>query len=154
MISLTGCGAAKYSCNHMINFDIKGETTTHHESDEGFLWNIHLYIILMSGDVHPNPGPTDTSVVPLKMCHLNVRSICADHLTKLDIIYSKLCIEKSFDIICISETWLDNSVSDDEITLDGYSLYRKECNQHGGRVAVFVCDRIGVKILKLLTLKH
>ena len=60
----------------MISFDIKGETTSHHESDEGFLWNIHLYIILMSGDVHPNPGPTDTSVVPLKMCHLNVRSIC------------------------------------------------------------------------------
>ena len=64
---------------------------------------------------------------------------------KVDIMYSKLCIEKSFDIICISETWLDDSVSDDEITLDGYSLYRKDHNRHGGGVAVFVCDRIGVK---------
>ena len=85
-------------------------------------------MIRMRGDVHPNPGPTDTSVIPLNMCHLNVRSICTDHLTKLDIIYSKLCVEKSFDIICISKTWLDDSVSDDEIALDCYSLYRKDHN--------------------------
>ena len=56
-----------------------------------------------------------------------------------------MCVEKSFDIICINETWLDSSVSDDEIDLDGYSLYRKDRNRHGGGVAVFVCDKIGMK---------
>ena len=31
-----------------------------------------------------------------------------------------------YDIICVNETWLDNTVNDDEVELDGYDLVRKD----------------------------
>ena len=53
-------------------------------------------------------------------------------------------VEKGFDTICISETWLDISVSDDDLCLDGYNLYRNDRNRHSGGVAVFTCEKIGI----------
>ena len=39
----------------------------------------------------------------------------------------------SIDVFCITETWLDNNVSDNEIAFDNYVLYRKDWPHNKGR---------------------
>ena len=51
--------------------------------------------------------------------HYNVQSIA----NKIDIIESEL---RNFDVICISETWLDARTSDDEIRINDFKLYRRD----------------------------
>ena len=58
-----------------------------------------------------------------------------------------LCIDKKFEIICVSETWLDNTISHDVVKLDGYQTYRKDRNRHGGWVAIYVEESVPSKIL-------
>ena len=48
---------------------------------------------------------------------------------------------------CIVETWLDASVSDNEINFAGFSVYRCDRNRHGGGVLLFVKNYLGVKVL-------
>ena len=50
------------------------------------------------------------------------------------------------DIICVNETWLDNTVNNHEVELDGYDLVRKDRNRHGGGVAMFIRSTINYKI--------
>jgi hypothetical protein len=57
-------------------------------------------LLLLGGDIHPNPGPMKTDV---KICHANIRSIRSNK-TKLDHISCSLADE--YDIITLSETWL------------------------------------------------
>ena len=54
-------------------------------------------LLLICGSVHPNPGPnTDLSI-----CHVNMRSLQPhDRSVKLDELYSTLCIDQKFQIIC------------------------------------------------------
>ena len=57
---------------------------------------------------------------------------------KLDQIRTILCAQYAFDIITISETWLTNNVSDDDINLDGYTLHRRDRETRGGGVRAYV----------------
>ena len=99
-------------------------------------------LLLVSGDIHPNPGPTQT----LKMCQINMRSLQpSDRSVKLDEMYSMLVLENQFDIICVSETWLDSSISDAEVELYGYQLFRNDRNRHGGGVAIYAHNSLPVK---------
>ena len=41
-------------------------------------------------------------------------------------------------IQALSETWLDTSTVDAELTIKGYSLYCKDRNRHGGGIAVYL----------------
>ena len=47
-------------------------------------------------------------------------------------------LNHQYDIICVNETWLDNTVNDHEVELDGYDLVLKDRNRHGGGVAMFI----------------
>ncbi|MCG8048051.1 MAG: hypothetical protein N0E48_20935, partial [Candidatus Thiodiazotropha endolucinida] len=51
--------------------------------------------------------------------HYNVQSI----LNKVDLLGTEL---KNFDIICLTETWLNQGVTDDIVTIEGYKLYRRD----------------------------
>ena len=64
--------------------------------------------------------------------HNNVQSI----LNKIDMIQSEL---QQFDLISITETWLDKIISDDEIIFNGFNLFRRDRvgDRYGG-VFVFV----------------
>ena len=55
-------------------------------------------------------------------------------------------LKHEYDVICVNETWLDNSVNNHEIDLDGYDLIRKDRNRHGGGVATFIRNTINYKI--------
>lgn len=48
-----------------------------------------------------------------------------------------LCKSKP-DILTLSQSWLDNSVLDNEFALADYSLHRKDRNCHGGGIAMYL----------------
>ena len=68
---------------------------------------------------------------------MNARSIVNKH-KELEM----YALEQKFDIIGITETWLNNSISDNEMSIAGYTLHRndrKEVDKHrGGGVALYV----------------
>ena len=96
-----------------------------------------LLLILLSNDVEQNPGPPLEG--ELSIFHLNARSM----RHKLDYIDS-VCNEA--DIICLTETHLDASVTNDDIFIEGYEKnpFRKDRNSSGGGVIVYVSDILQV----------
>ena len=44
------------------------------------------------------------------------------------------------------ETWLDDRVSDSELSLDNYQLFRFDC-RHGGGIAIYVCNFLSCIII-------
>ena len=50
-------------------------------------------------------------------------------------------------LVCVCETWLDESIPDNEVTLPGYCLIRRDRDRHGGGVAMFIHDTIPFSIL-------
>ncbi len=105
-----------------------------------------LLILLLSGDVHPNPGPTLVSK-HVNICHINARSLMVydketHSFSKFEEIVSRLVLDMKYDIICISETWLGGSIPDGDITISNYTQYRKDRNRHGGGVMIYVSDSL------------
>ena len=70
------------------------------------------------------------------MC-LNINSILK-HLDEIKIFLD----EKKPHIMGLNETKLDSSIGGDEISIEGYSLVRKDRNTHGGGVALYVHNDI------------
>ena len=62
----------------------------------------------------------------LNIAHLNMNGI----RSKLDFLKILLFQEK-FDILCLNETKIDKSISDSEISIPGYVLYRQDRSLHG-----------------------
>lgn len=57
-------------------------------------------------------------------------------------------LESKYDIVAISETWLDCDVPSDTYLLDGYNFYRNDRNGRGGGVAIYARRRI--KVLQVI----
>ena len=73
----------------------------------------------------------------LKVAHINVRSLCS----KIDEI-QYLVTNSAVDIFCVCETWLDDTVTNSEVHIDGYTVLRKDRNRNGGGVAMYVKNGI------------
>ncbi len=113
---------------------------------------IEIYVIQrlirLSNDVHQNPGP-------IKLCQANVQSLMAlpqgtprnanirpPKLLEMEII----CNTESVDICCISESWLTNNFSDDDIAIAGLpQIFRRDRGARGGGVVVYASNRVVVK---------
>ena len=83
------------------------------------------------------PATNDRLKKGIKICHLNAQSLlsCFDEL--------KLWLQsKSYNIITLSETWIDDTVHNSEIHIPGYVCERKDRNRHGGGTAVYLRDDI------------
>ena len=61
------------------------------------------------------------------MVYYNIQSLN----NKLELITNEL---QNFDVIGLTETWLDGRVSDNDISMNGYILYRRDRrgDNHGG----------------------
>ena len=135
-------------------------------------------LLLLSGNVHPNPGPSSlssdssssvsSSILSslnlsrhLSFVHYNVQSI----VPKLDILLAELY---EFDILAFSETWLSPSVNNDDLLMQSYQIPERKDrvgDNHGG-VMLYVkesihytrrndLEPIGTECLWIeLTLKH
>ena len=75
--------------------------------------------------------------------HVNTISMVAHNSTmKLDEI-NVLAAEYNFDVICLTETWLDNSINANSIRLIGYrDPFCLDRNRHGGGVLAYVKNDI------------
>ena len=63
---------------------------------------------MLSGDTETNPGPDPGYSNSFSFYHLNLNSITAQNFTKMSLLQVYNTIHR-FDIICLSETYLDNS---------------------------------------------
>ena len=69
----------------------------------------------------------------LHVIHLKIRSLPS----KIDLLRAWLVYNKP-NIITLSETWLNNNISDNEIKLENYVAYRADRGAIGGGVATYV----------------
>ena len=47
---------------------------------------------------------------------------------------------RSFDIVCITETWLSKNIFNNEILPCGYKIYRSDSESRGGGVLIGISD--------------
>ena len=85
----------------------------------------------------------------LKMVQLNARSL----LRNIDELRTILCTN-SIDIGAFNETWLDDTVMDNEIGIDHYKIVRKDRNRRGGGVILYVREEYEVEVLQHASLQN
>ena len=85
-------------------------------------------LLLLCGDVELNPRPNQNTAKEPSICHWNLNSIAAHNFAKLVLFKAFNSIHK-FDIICLSEIYLDSSVlcNDSNLEVPGYNLV---CSDH------------------------
>lgn len=90
---------------------------------------------LLPGVVRPNPDLLDLPNMDLKICHINAQSLRNERHFELFKEYFRC---HHFDIITVSETWLNHLVSDNIVFLPSFSLYRHDRRvRSGGGVAIY-----------------
>ena len=85
----------------------------------------------------------------LKMLHLNIRSL----LRNIDEV-KLLLTQNIVHIFSVNETWLDESVSNDEINIDGFRVVRKDRNRNGGGIAIYIRNDLNFKVLEHISLNN
>ena len=91
-------------------------------------------MITLSGDVELNPGPKCKAAQTFSVCHCNLKSIWAHNLAKLSLLRGYVSVHK-FDIICLSEIYLDSSIDDESLEISGHYLICSDVpsnKKHGG----------------------
>jgi len=48
--------------------------------------------------------------------------------------FQSVVYSKSFDVICLTETWLSDTIFDNKILPTNFTLYHQDCQSHGGGV--------------------
>lgn len=102
-------------------------------------------LLILSGDIHTNPGPTSNKdknrkSKQLSLCHVNVRSLCLRHTS----VETKL--SPFYDVITLSETLLTPFTNNDTLKLEGYRdiIRHDRLHRGGGGLAVYVKTFISV----------
>ena len=80
----------------------------------------------------PKPSPSE-STCSLCVLYYNARSL----LPKLDDLRAA-CLVHSPDIICITETWLDETISNHELCLQNFDIVRRDRNRQGGGTLIYI----------------
>ena len=100
-----------------------------------------LLLLILCGDVHPNPGPPNPEPThSISIVHNNICSL----QQKVPYVEAELT---NFDIITLSETWLHDQFPKEKLDIKGYQpiirLDRSD-SAHGG-VAIYVRDNLYCK---------
>ena len=108
-------------------------------------------LIMQHGDIESNPGSSKKHR-PLTCCHWNVNSLTAHKMIKKSLIEAYNSNHK-YDFICISETYLDSSVTDNnkEPGMEGYSFISADHprNVKKGGVDIYYKESIAVEIINI-----
>ena len=96
----------------------------------------YIYIILLCGDVELNPGPKPNSSKCFSICQWNLNSITSHSLIKVSFLSAYNAVH-NFDIICISESYLNSQIfsNGDKLSIPGYNTFRADHpsdNRRGG----------------------
>ena len=83
--------------------------------------------LLLFDDVELNPGPTKkhNSWFNFSVCHWNLNSLTAHNFEKVNLLEAYNAVNK-FDIICLSESFLDSSIltENNNLNINGYKMVR------------------------------
>ena len=108
-----------------------------------FLITFLLLLLILSNDVELNPGPKkDSSKRNFSIAHPNLNSIAAQNFVKLSQLEAYNILH-SYDLICLSETWLDSTASTDsnDLFLNCYNLHRVDDPDNVKKGGVCVYDK-------------
>ena len=124
--------------------------------------SFQLMRLMVSGNISPNPGPNtsfdeargsetrrkclDSNI---RIAHLNIHSIKNRNSFLL---VKEALLKYKFDILTIGETWLDYSITDAEIWIPRYNMYRLDrVPKVGGSVCVYTKDNLKISSLNELS---
>ena len=85
-----------------------------------------LLLLIRADDIEFNPGPRKNNIsYNFSFCHWNLNSIAANNFSKQSFLEAYNAQHK-FDMICLSETFLDSSIptNDEKLNIKGYKLVR------------------------------
>ena len=117
-----------------------------------YLW-VGSRILSVGGDIVINPGP---KLNALNRCfsifHWNLNNISAHMFTKVSFLSAYSSVHK-FDIICLSETYLNSETPSDDVNLEiaGYNLVREDhpSNSKRGGVCVYYKSSLPFKVINV-----
>ena len=103
-----------------------------------------MLLLYQCGDIELNPGPVTqhAKLKSLDVCHVNIRSLNAGKLRALK---TSLC--EHFDIITLSETFLNATCTTDLRLQSFHDIIRRDRPVAGGGVAIYVKQSIAFKRL-------
>ena len=112
----------------------------------------HTRLIRVSDDIELNPGPKPSSFQNFSICHWNLNSITSHDFLKVKLL-SAYNILHNFDIICISESYLNSETvsNDDSLNIPSYNMVRVDHpsgNRRGG-VCVYYKETLPIKMLDI-----
>ena len=114
-------------------------------------------LIILSGNVEVNPGPKNSISECLSIYHWNLNSILTHNYFKLFLLKAHMSVHK-FDIICLSETYLDSTVplDDENLVISGYNLIRSDhpSNTKRGGVCLYYKNYLPLRVLNISYLKE
>ena len=112
---------------------------------------LYVFILLRChGDLELNPGPKKSKENTLSVCYWNLNSITAHNFSKLTQLKTYVSTYK-YDFICLSETYLETSIPDDMIEIEGYNLVHADHLNHikQGGGCIYYKESLPVRIISL-----
>ena len=104
-----------------------------------YFW-LYEIVLKLSRDIEENLGPKPSSNQSFSICHWNLNSISTHNYIKVSLLRAYISTHK-FDVICISETYLDFDTTDDDhnLKIASYNLIRADhpCNTKRGGVCIY-----------------
>ena len=81
-------------------------------------------LITLSGDIEKNTGPKPSSCDKFSICNWNLNSISAHNFIKISLLRAYISTH-NFDILCLSETYLDSNISsnNNNLTIPGHDIF-------------------------------
>ena len=110
------------------------------------LYWLYILLLTLSRDIELNPGPKRRASQTFSICHWNLNSICAHNFAKLSTLRAYVRVHKC-NIICLSETYLDSSIDDENLEISGYYLIRSD------HPSIKICGGICIYHKNILPLK-
>ena len=98
------------------------------------------------------PGPKTISQQDFCVCHLDLNSMFAHNFAKIYLLKAYVAINK-FDIICLSEIYLDLSIpiNNNNFDIDGYKLLRSDhpSNTERGGVCIYYRSSLPLRVINI-----
>lgn len=97
--------------------------------------------------VNNDAGAKPRMTKPFECLFLNARSLLSNF--KLDEL-AYICKKNNIDIIAVVETWLHSDISNGEINVEGYTIYRRDRgltkSERGGGILLYISNRIASRL--------
>ena len=114
-------------------------------------------LLVLRGDIESNPGPRPNSGKSFSICYWNLNSIAAHSFSKISLSKAYNAIH-TYDIICLSETYLNHYTlsNNDTLQIPGYKIIRVDhpSNQKRGGICIYHKDFIQIKLNNVCCLKQ